>query len=703
MIFERLTLHNFQRYGGSNTIEFPSSEECSLVVVLAPNNTGKTTILRAIEFLFYGSLSGERPEAAWKLVTDVVREETKPGTEVKAWVEARLKFPNDELRTVRREIVAKRQNEKQWIVEGPRLLWKHTDRDNERFTEDDGFMEARIDSAVPPDLFSWFYFHGEPAKGKMGHGASAGVLEPLKKVIQIRRWKDARNNLDAVIKGLRAQETKEAGANRAYIEARSREGIVRKGLESNRIDLNELKKVYSDLNRERVKLEEELSIVSAQAKASQDLYGKLQKHKLDEQKAARAVQDADQQVGELIRKSLAIPLLTPAFGPVDQHLQALRTRNLLPADVSRGFIERLLKGTSCVCGSCLDEEKRAELERYLGKTLAAQTNQDLVALANVLEGGEDSPLKRRARAFAGTLTKLKAERSAALQALTNAQTAIQGLMPKIEEAAITRFSELIQAVRNIELRIKQNEASQREKEDSIKKQENALAGLANELAKARPKRGADKMEAISKAIELAENVREKLAQGESAFREAVHGILQERLTHYFGVATSGNTAWIDKETFLPSMRDRSGLTIVNPGGGEQQVLNLAFVIALAELRTVINEDLSAAGLGGRLLGDQSFVLDSPFTSADPNFMKAIAEFLPAKAPQMLLLLAKQNWPDNVRQTLAPHISKVYGVTLHTPVEPADPDAFRFEWGGQVVELRKQLPLGSTSFSTFKEL
>lgn len=32
MIFERLTLHNFQRYGGTNTIEFPVPEETSLVV-----------------------------------------------------------------------------------------------------------------------------------------------------------------------------------------------------------------------------------------------------------------------------------------------------------------------------------------------------------------------------------------------------------------------------------------------------------------------------------------------------------------------------------------------------------------------------------------------------------------------------------------------------------------------------------------------
>ena len=703
MIFERLTLHNFQRYGGSNTIQFPDPDESSLVVVLAPNNAGKTTILRAIEFLFYGSLCGESAETAWKLITDIVRDATETGTEASAWVDARLRFPDDQVLTVRRQITARHPAETRWVAESPKLLWKKTDSPNEKFVVDDGRHQVKIDNAVPQDLFSWFYFHGEPAKGRMGHGASAGVLEPLKKVIQIRRWKDARTNIQAVIQSLRQQEAKEAGANKVFLDLRQRESVVRGGLETNRLELNSLKNAEADLNQVKVRLDAELAEVSAKAKTSQQLYTQLQQHKLDEQKAQQAIKSADSQVCELLRGSLAIPLLEPTFPTVNRHLSELRARNLLPADVSKGFIERLLKGEQCVCGTCLDSEKRAALSKYLGQTLAAQTNRDLVALADVLEGGKDSALRKKAADFSIRLTRLSAERGAALTQLQNAKHAIEGLMPKIEQASMDRFAELVNQVRKIELDISAKQRKQIELGDVIRRQESTLTGLASELAKARPKKGADKMDAIARAIEMAENVREKLSEGETKFRQAVHGILQERLNHYFGVATSGNTAWIDPENFLPSMRDRSGLIVTNPGGGEQQVLHLAFVIALAELRTMINEDMTAAGLGGRLLGDQSFVLDSPFTSADPNFMKAIAEFLPGKAPQMLLLLAKQNWPDSVRETLAPHISAAYGVRLHTPVVPNDADAFRFRWNGTMIELREQIPAGKASFSTFHEL
>jgi DNA sulfur modification protein DndD len=693
---------NVSALGGTNTIEFPDPEETSLVVILAPNNTGKTTILRAIDFLFYGSLGGEGAETSWKLVTDVIRDETQAGTEVKAWVEARLKFPDNQTLTVRRQITARRPTENKWMAESPKLLWRKTDSPNEKFQADDGHYQVKIDNAVPQDLFSWFYFQGEPANGKMGRGATASVLEPLKKVLQIRRWKDARNNVQAVIQSLTQQEAKEAGANKAYTEIRHRESVVRKGLETNRLDLNALKTAEAELGRSKARLDTELAEVSSQAKASQELYAQLQKHKLDEQQAQQAIKTADSQVCDLVKGTLAIPLLQPAFGPADRHLEDLRTRNLLPADVSKGFIERLLKGEQCVCGTCLDETKRAELTKYLGLTLAAQTNRDLVALADALEGGKESALRKKAASFPARLTRLNAERGAAVALLKRAQDAIEGLMPKIEKGSMDRFSELVNLVRKAEREIADNQRSQAEKAESIRRQESALAGLATELAKARPKKGADKMEGIAKAIEMAEMLqmlREKLNEGETKFRQAVHGILQERLTHYFGVATSGNTAWIDKENFLPSMHDRNNLVVTNPGGGEQQVLNLAFVIALAEMRTMINEDMTSAGLGGRLLGDQSFVLDSPFTSADPNFMKAIAEFLPGKAPQMLLLLAKQNWPDSVRDTLAPHISRVYGVRLHTSVTPNDPEAFRFDWKGKTVDLREPIAAGQPSFST----
>ena len=124
----------------------------------------------------------------------------------------------------------------------------------------------------------------------------------------------------------------------------------------------------AELRTSKVRLDTELAEVSSQAKASEELYAQLQKHKLDEQQAQQAIKTADSQVCDLVKSTLAIPLLEPAFGPADRHLEHLRTRNLLPADVSKGLIERFIKGEQCVCGICPDARKRAELTKYLGIT-----------------------------------------------------------------------------------------------------------------------------------------------------------------------------------------------------------------------------------------------------------------------------------------------------------------------------------------------
>jgi hypothetical protein len=62
-------------------------------------------------------------------------------------------------------------------------------------------------------------------------------------------------------------------------------------------------------------------------------------------------------------------------------------------------------------------------------------------------------------------------------------------------------------------------------------------------------------------------------------------------------------------------------------------------------------------------------------------------------------MAKQNWPDSVRQTLAPLISAAYGIRPHTPVVPNDANAFRFRWNGSIAELWEQIPAGKASFGT----
>jgi len=109
MIFERLTLHNFQAFQGTSTIAFPEpGDSKTIVLVLGPNNTGKSTVLRALRFLFYGSLAKYSRENAWQLANRRARAAAPTGTNIGVWVEARLVIADKDPVTIRRELRVRR-------------------------------------------------------------------------------------------------------------------------------------------------------------------------------------------------------------------------------------------------------------------------------------------------------------------------------------------------------------------------------------------------------------------------------------------------------------------------------------------------------------------------------------------------------------------------------------------------------------------
>lgn len=56
MLIKELRISDFLVFPGEQVITLPTEGESNLVVILAPNNTGKTNVIRALKFFFYGHL-----------------------------------------------------------------------------------------------------------------------------------------------------------------------------------------------------------------------------------------------------------------------------------------------------------------------------------------------------------------------------------------------------------------------------------------------------------------------------------------------------------------------------------------------------------------------------------------------------------------------------------------------------------------------
>jgi DNA repair exonuclease SbcCD ATPase subunit len=201
MIFKRLTLFNFLTYKGQNTLDFKNAEtgKQTLLLVLGPNNSGKTNIIKALKFLFYGNEWGGNLANLSALADN----------NSKSWVEATIIHQGKEI-TFRRHF-----RNKTIAAEGSLERLEHT-RTGDKFVVDQGETQRILHSLVPEVLFDFFYFQGETlAEIFTGKGGkSAGISSALSSLLHESDWlkairivQSAKNKADCEIDELVAANT----------------------------------------------------------------------------------------------------------------------------------------------------------------------------------------------------------------------------------------------------------------------------------------------------------------------------------------------------------------------------------------------------------------------------------------------------------------------------------------------------------------
>jgi DNA sulfur modification protein DndD len=103
-------------------------------------------------------------------------------------------------------------------------------------------------------------------------------------------------------------------------------------------------------------------------------------------------------------------------------------------------------------------------------------------------------------------------------------------------------------------------------------------------------------------------------------------------------------------------------TTVAASTGENQILSLSFIGGIIDrVRTWSEQKL--------LIGPESntfpIVMDSPFGSLDRISRRQIAKILPQLANQLIVLVTKTQWRDEVETEMQPKIGRQYLLTYYT--------------------------------------
>jgi DNA sulfur modification protein DndD len=699
MIIKEIRISNFLVFAGEQVMDLPTAKDSNLIVVLAANNTGKTNIIRALKFLFYGHLSDCTEATSYRLIHDGTRSDANVGTALSGWVQATLDLDGKAL-TIRRAVRSRKQGAEQWT---PAELFfgtlEYKGREGIKLVlDEDGIYQTKIRTMVPEQLFDAFYFKGEPLDGKLLGGVGA-IRESLASFLHEDRWEEAQSAVEKVRQYFHQQLGRLNEQNSEYTRLLNQEELLRNHLLKELERLKKLKAQQQELigrfDDVTIRLNELGTGGDSEKWVAQlrELRGKLDSARSHHEKS-------DDLIARLVGSSRGLPFLLGAIPTARRILKQMQEDNILPADISEPFVNRILASKCCVCGHEHDDQTRAAWTRYKEKTLSVDLNRGLGDLLNAVEEKGSRSYALQGQETAARLIATRDTRSKALLEIESLQKSVGDLEKKLEASPLEEIRGLTQKMRTLASQREQIKADITKLEDDNKRVEANLKSQKDALHKARPSGVlAQKEKELRLARERADKLRVLIQESRETLLRSFHSVLQESVSEYYDRSSTDNSrARISKSTLLPAI-EVNGQVHGNLGGGQSQLLALAYIVSLSRLRKSLHVQMQKLGIGYGRVDDQSFILDSPFNHVTDHYAHAIARFLEGNARQVVLLVARHQW-NLVRPIIEPVADRIMAFKYHTlkdkisEMKNKDPklEDFVYQVDGQKLNLIEELPL-----------
>lgn len=622
MRLHQLTATNFMPYRETITVDFPTEDHRNVMVVFGDNMRGKTSLMNALRWGFYGRAVGRhsRPIA----LQDVVN---KDGARIDDWhVDVFLKFDANgheyELRRTadRRPHVATPSRSEDFIVA------THLSRDGIVIAGDQ--IEAEINQFAPEQVSRFFLFDGEllgEYEELLIEGSEQGrqIKEAIEEVLGVPALTNGRAELGAMLKVATKKQTQEM-AHIAGLE-RSAENMAKltARLDTQDVDLAKLQEKLVQTRADRAALEDELEQAATvlALKATLDAareaaagFDTTLKKKRGERHGLLALAWKDMLDSKLEVKRTILRQRQ------SKSTESMRARLKLEENIKR--VKGTLETRECAtCHQPFPERERAALGAQLGKLEVELSQLSEVATDFQDTSSELSILDQikgvRAR---DRLVEIDKDTRAAEVGLQKAENDIERTEEKIaghDTAELARKRVLHQEKLKEEGRLTESIKGVQRDVDKTN-EELAVARKSMEgLAGARSKRSTVKVGIIGEIeacfASSVERLRDKL-------REQVGSLASESFKEmttqksYRGLEINSN--------YGLSIIDSTGRPVSIRSAGAEQVVALSLINGLN--RT------------GRAIGP--VVMDTPFGRLDPKHRDNILRYLPTVTSQFVLLV-----------------------------------------------------------------
>ncbi|CAH2402993.1 AAA family ATPase [Mesorhizobium escarrei] len=624
MWVERIELNDFRCFYGTREIEFSTDREKNVTLIHAENGVGKTTILNAMLWCFYGMTT---PKFEQK--EDLLNHDAARAGRTTAYVEVSFEHNGNYYRARR------------YAPPNARFALMRLDRGHsEPLSNPDTF----INTVIPKSMASHFLFDGEHAEVFLGEEKRHEIRSAVQDILGCSLVKTAIKDLEEVGSQYRRQMPKRGGSSAETLN----EQIERLGEKITRS--HDTAEVLKD---EVVSIQQQIADIDEQLRNS-SAAKELQARREDTEKALKRARDRETSardetvkwLGDNARFLVSTKLTAQTF----DHLESQETKGRIPSPYNEEFVKDLLEMEKCICGAPLHPGSEPHL-----------------LVAGLLKKAANHTLRSRLNAIRAIMSQLKDKRERApgeLDAAYRREAEARAEVARLEPL-LTEISEKLVGINFGEIGERERRRNQLRSEERDKQQK-----VWNAEREARDA----ETDKLSKEREL-----EKQVQGDAEAQifikryhlcETLKGQLEKELTEdetsarrVLGASINKILAQTRRKDFRLRMSPEYGVSLVNDAGtqlpksgGENQLLGLAFTAALVEFA---KQRENAEGF--RLLKGTvaPLILDSPFGQLDESYRATVAQHVPQMAAQVILMVSGSQGSGGVVEALRPRVGKEF--------------------------------------------
>jgi DNA sulfur modification protein DndD len=670
-----IRLCNFRQFYGKTPEIFLASGKQNTTVFHGNNGSGKTTLMNAFTWVLY-----EKFSAAFavndKLVNKRALAEAEPGKAVGCWAEIIFEHHYKRYQAKR---VCRGYKTGSEIEQSPSQLYLQIAGEDGRWTPPPPLQEPEdiINRILPRSLHQYFFFDGERIEQIVRDEQKAEIAEATKELLgvevlnrAIKHLGEARKAFEIELNIIGNPETKK------YLN-----------------DKKKLEKEVEKLTQIQTEIEQKL-VHFSELKASYnhhllELSGatELQKRRDNLEQQAQTVKQQIQQANQTIRQTLSSQgygvFMEDSMTEFKQKIAELREQGKLQTGITKKFIQDLLQQQKCICGTefTSDSVHYQHIQSWLEKAGTAEVEESLIRMTEQVE-----KLEQQMPKFWTEIDRQKAHLSQSREELSRIETELDTVIDKLRHFPNEDIQHLQKRLDETEAKINEfnrEVGSNKQQIDILKKSIDQLDKQVdkqqmNQLKQALTQR---RIAATQESIDCLTQVKNRL---DKQFRSQ----LEKRVQNIF--------AKIAFKPYLPKLTDNYELRLLeNTAGdelkvpastGENQILSLSFIGGIIE---GVREWSQKNTLMGPDTSTFPIVMDSPFGSLDVIYRRQIAHILPNLANQLLVLVTKTQWRDEVAEELQTRIGREYILTYNSPKPDCQEDDI--ELGGVHYPLVKHSP------------